>query len=83
MAGMVALKVRTGGSKSPVIITQIVKQVLGDVHFQGLNNKLRYPVYSTRYQSYAFLVIEKNETDELHKMLSNLKIYLQDLSVRI
>ena len=70
-------------STNDAVRAQIKKQlydhVLGGVRFARLHNNLRYPFYSSRYNNYSRLVVEKTDAALALEKLSRLKKFLDDL----
>ncbi len=62
---------------------QIKSQVFHDLNFLALHNKVRYPIYNTKYQSYAFLELTARDCETLQGMLTLLKKYLEEISRRV
>jgi len=62
---------------------QIKNQVFHEVNFLTLHNKVRYPIYSLKFQNYSFLELSARDCEALQNMLTLLKKYLEDISRRV
>lgn len=58
---------------------QINRYVLEDINFQKLHNNLRYPFYSSRYDSYTCIDFNKDDCEVIENKLKALKNYLNQL----
>ena len=62
---------------------QIKTQVFHEINFLALHNKVRYPIYNTKFQNYSYLALGARDCETLQKMLTLLKKYLDELSRRV
>ena len=62
---------------------QLKNQVFRDTNFSLLHNKVRYPIFSPKYQNYSYLELSARDCAELQNMLTLLKKYLEDISRRV
>ena len=78
-------KVYTGNDE--VLFNQLNEQirtrVFREVNFSTLHNKVRYPIYNPKYQSYAFLELSARDCETLQDTLTLLKKYLEEISRRV
>ncbi|ADK14892.1 MULTISPECIES: HEPN domain-containing protein [Clostridium] len=59
---------------------QLNKYVLQDIKFQQLHNNLRYPYYSSKYNSYSMVDFRSLDCSGIYIKLHDLKDYLQELN---
>ena len=62
---------------------QLKIQVFQELNFSALHNKVRYPVYSSKFQNYSSLELVERDCEALQNMLMLLKKYLHDISRRL
>ena len=62
---------------------QLKHQIFQELNFSVLHNKVRYPIYSTRFQNYSFLELGERDCGTLQSMLATLKKYLDEISRRV
>ena len=62
---------------------QLKNHVFHEINFSLLHNKVRYPIYSPKFQNYSFLELNASDCEILQDMLTLLKKYLNDISRRV
>ena len=58
---------------------QLNNTILETEIISRLNNNLRYPSYSKKFESYSLLILSKNDIDRLLKMITHLESYLDGM----
>ena len=58
---------------------QLNNTVLETEIISRLNNNLRYPIYSKKYESYSLLILTVKDTDRLLLMVNKLESYLEGM----
>ena len=78
-------KICTGNNESLFnqLNAQLKNQVFRDTNFSLLHNKVRYPIFSPKFQNYTFLELNARDCETLRDMLTLLKKYLEDISRRV
>lgn len=56
---------------------QLREYVLGDIKFNLLHNNLRYPFYSSHYNSFSHLEVNKSDNELIIQKLNALKSFLE------
>ena len=78
-------KICTGNDESLFnqLNAQLKNQVFRDTNFSLLHNKVRYPIFSPKFQNYTFPELNARDCETLRDMLTLLKKYLEDISRRV